>query len=134
MDIQPDTSLDCDELTTRNKEWVMVGNPFIDQHLESIRALAREYGVARLEVFGSAATAAFDASRSDVDFLVAYPPGYDYGPWLSRLQALEAALATLLDRDVDLVTTSALRNARFRREAEKTRMVIYDASKIAELA
>ncbi len=78
-------------------------NPLIDQHLDAIRALAREYGVARLELFGSAATDAFDATRSDIDFLVTYPPGYDYGPWLSRLQALEAALATLLDRDVDLV-------------------------------
>ncbi len=100
-------------------------NPLVEQHLDAIRALAREYGAARLEVFGSAATPEFDATRSDIDFLVAYPPDYDYGPWLSRRQELEAALATLLGRDVDLVTTSALRNTWFRREAEKTRMVVY---------
>ncbi len=100
-------------------------NPLIEQHLDAIRVLAREYGVARLEVFGSAVTDEFDARRSDIDFLVAYPPSYDYGPWLSRLQDLEAALAMLLGRDVDLVTTSALRNTRFRREAGTTRTVIY---------
>ena len=48
-------------------------NPLVEQHLEAIRALCREYGVARLEVFGSAATEEFDPDRSDVDFIVEYP-------------------------------------------------------------
>lgn len=108
--------------------------PLIEQHLESIRALCREYGVARLEIFGSACTAEFDPERSDVDFLVEYPEGYDDGPWLGRLQELEAALSRLLGRKVDLVSTSALRNKWFRREAAKTRTVIYDAAKVAEVA
>jgi predicted nucleotidyltransferase len=81
--------------------------------------------VARLEVCGSACTPEFDPGRSDIDFLVEYPPGYDFGPWLSRLQELEEALGDLLGRKVDLVTTSALRNEWFRREADKTRRVIY---------
>lgn len=34
--------------------------PIIADHLPEIRALCREYGVARLELFGSAATDAFD--------------------------------------------------------------------------
>jgi uncharacterized protein len=49
----------------------------IEDHLEEIVALCREYGVARLEVFGSAATGAFDPGRSDVDFLVEYAPDTD---------------------------------------------------------
>ncbi len=106
----------------------------IERHLPAIRALCREYGVARLDLFGSAATDAFDPERSDVDFLVTYPPDYDFGPWLSRLQDLEGSLASLLGRKVDLVTTSALRNTWFRREAEKTRCVGYDASQDAEVA
>lgn len=109
-------------------------NPLIERHREAIRALAREYGVARLEVFGSACTPDFDPARSDIDFLVDYPPEYDFGPWLSRLQDLEAALAELLGHKVDLLTTSALRNKWFRREAEMTRQVIYDASQVAEVA
>ena len=109
-------------------------NPLIEQHLNAIRDLAREYGVARLEVFGSVCTPEFDPDRSDVDFLVTYPEGYDFGPWLARLQDLEEALARELGRDVDVVTVAALGNKWFRREAEKTRAVIYDASEVAQSA
>lgn len=109
-------------------------NPHIAHHREAILALCREFGVARLELFGSAATDMFDQERSDVDFLVEYPPDYDYGPWLSRFQELERALADVLGREVDLVMTSALKNRWFNREAAKTRTVIYDASQISEVA
>ncbi len=108
-------------------------NPIIEQHREAVRALCRTYGVARLELFGSAATDAFDPDHSDVDFIVDYPPDYDFGPWLTRFQALEEALASVLGRDVDLVMTSALHNRWFNREAAKTRMVIYDASEVLEV-
>ena len=107
---------------------------FVEVKLDGIRALAREYGVARLELFGSAATDEFDAGRSDVDFLATYPEDYDFGPLLGRLQDFEAALAELLGRDVDVILPSALNNKWFRREAEKTRMVVFDASEIAQVA
>ena len=102
--------------------------------LPAIRELCRQYGVARLDLFGSAATDDFDAARSAVDFLVHYPPGYDYGPWISRHLAFEADLARVLGRDVDLIMSSALRKERFRREADKTRTVIYDAANVASVA
>ncbi len=108
--------------------------PFIEQHKDAIRALGRAYGVDRLEIFGSAATPGFDPTRSDIDFLVEFPPDYDFGPWLSRFQALQRALADLVGRDVDLVMTSALRDPWFRREAEKTRTVVYDATETEEVA
>jgi predicted nucleotidyltransferase len=110
------------------------GIDLIERNIEAIRALASEYGVARLEVFGSVCTPAFDPTTSDVDFLVAYPPNYDFGPWLARLQDLETSLAEVLGCKVDLVMASALRNKWFRREAQKTRRVIYDASTVAEVA
>lgn len=109
-------------------------HPSIERHREAIVALCREYGVTRLELFGSAATDAFDPDRSDVDFIVHYPEDYEFGPWLGRFQDLERALSDELDRDVDLVMTSALRNRWFNREAAKTRTVIYDASEISEAA
>lgn len=102
-------------------------NPIIEQHRKAITALCREYGVARLELFGSAAAEDFDPDRSDMDFLVEYPTDYDFGPWLSRFQELEASLAILLGSDVDLVMTSALRNRWFNREAAMTRTVTYHA-------
>jgi predicted nucleotidyltransferase len=62
------------------------------------------------------------------------PPDYDFGPWLTRYFALEEALATLLGRKVDLVMTKAMENKWFRREANKTRTAVHDASKVAEVA
>lgn len=108
--------------------------PSIETNLPVIVELCREYGVARLELFGSAATKAFDPEKSDVDFLVSYPDDYDFGPWLARFQDFEKALSAALGLDVDLVMTSALRNPWFRREAAKTRTVIYDASEVSEVA
>ena len=106
----------------------------VARHRQAIQELCRAYGVARLEIFGSVMTDAFDPDRSDIDFLVSYPPDHDFGPWLSRFQNLEAALAAVLDRDVDLVMESALRNPWFAREAATTRTVVYDASQILEVA
>jgi hypothetical protein len=108
--------------------------PVIAEHLEAIRALCRTFGVLRLEVFGSVCTPEFDPERSDVDFLVEYPPDHDYGPWLSNHFSLEEELSILTGRKVDVVMPPALRNRWFRREAEKTRTVIYDGSEIAEVA
>jgi predicted nucleotidyltransferase len=109
-------------------------HPLIESHRPAIIDLCRAFGVARLEVFGSVMTDAFDPARSDVDFLVSYPAGYDFGPWLKRFQDLEAALASELGRPVNLVMTSALRNEGFAREAGKTRQVIFDAANLSHAA
>lgn len=89
--------------------------------------LCRDYGVARLEVFGSAAGESFDANRSDVDFLVEFLPDVDLGPWLTRYFDLRDELARLLGRSVDLVMISALRNPYFIREVNRTRELLYAA-------
>lgn len=51
----------------------------IQDNLEAIRALCREYGVVRLDVFGSVVVDAFDLECSDVDFIVECQPDYDFG-------------------------------------------------------
>lgn len=106
----------------------------ITDNLVRIQLLCEEYGVERLEVFGSITTAAFDPVHSDVDFLVTYPEGYDFGPWLGRYFALQERLAELLGREVDLIRSSALQRERFRRLADQTRQVVYVAPKVAALA
>lgn len=42
----------------------------IDQHLDEISDLCSRYQVARLDLFGSAATDDFDPVSSDLDFIV----------------------------------------------------------------
>jgi len=102
--------------------------PLIADHLAAIRALAREYGVARLEVFGSATTDAFDPARSDIDFIVDYPPGYEFGLWHTRYFELKERLEDLLGRPVDLVMADAPRNPHFIRSMNETRRLLYPAS------
>ena len=102
-------------------------NPVIEHHLEAIRALCREYGVVRLELFGSAATDEFDPDRSDVDFIIEYPPDYEFGPWLTRYFDLQERLEALLGRSVDLVMVGAMRNPYFIRSANESRQLLYAA-------
>jgi uncharacterized protein len=96
-------------------------------HLEAIRSLCREYGVSRLELFGSFARGDFEAGRSDVDLLVTFAPGTDLGPWMSRFFELRERLAVLLERDVDLVIESGLRNPYLIRSIDQDRRLLYAA-------
>lgn len=106
----------------------MAMHPTVEKHLDEIRALAASYGVEKLEIFGSVMTPEFDPERSDVDFIVHYPPGYEFGSFGKRLFDLEDSLAELLGRSTDVVMTSALKKDSFRRNAELTRTVIYESS------
>lgn len=102
-------------------------SPLIEQHVGAIRALAQEFGVLRLEVFGSVCTPEFDPERSDVDFLVEYPDDYDFGPWLSRFFELQERLAALLGRPVDLVMAGGMRNPYFIAAVNESRRLLYAA-------
>jgi predicted nucleotidyltransferase len=106
----------------------------IEDKADAVAGVCREFGVARLELFGSACTAEFDPGRSDLDFLVEFLPDTDLGPWLSRLFELRTALSQLYGRTVDLIMASALRDPWFRREAEKTRTMIYHAPQEPQMA
>ena len=99
----------------------------IEQNVEAIRELCSRYGVARLEVFGSATDDTFDPARSDIDFLVEFKPGYDLGPWMAHYHDLRDELIRLLGREVDLVMAGAPKNPFFLRELNRTRKVLYAA-------
>ena len=102
-------------------------HPSVARHRDAIRDLAREYGVTRLEVFGSVCTPEFDPERSDVDFIVEYPPDYEFGPWLTRYFELRDRLGALLGRPADLVMAGALRDPDVVRAADETRQLLYAA-------
>lgn len=83
----------------------------LDQRLPAIQALCRRHGVARLEVFGSAARGAdFDAERSDYDFLVTFMPAARND--MAAFEAFQSALEALLGRPVDLVEREAIEASR----------------------
>jgi predicted nucleotidyltransferase len=102
-------------------------NALIVEHLDAIRAISREYGVVRLEVFGSVCTPEFDPESSDIDFIVEYLPDYDSGLWLTRYFEFKERLEALLGRPVDLIMASAMRKPRFIEAVNETRQLLYAA-------
>jgi predicted nucleotidyltransferase len=98
----------------------------IEEHRAEIAALCREFGVRRLEVFGSAAIGTFNPETSDIDFLVDFE---DRSPGIARRWlALEAELAELLHIPVDLVIAESVRNPYLRRAIDRHRECIYERS------
>lgn len=97
----------------------------LESRRDAIAALCARYGVRRLELFGSAATGAFDPGQSDLDFLVAFDA--------ARLGALEQyfgfkeALEALLGLPVDLVEEGASTNPYFLQSLAGTRRLLYGA-------
>jgi predicted nucleotidyltransferase len=91
-----------------------------------VRDLCQRYGVRRLEVFGSATTDAFDASRSDVDFLYAFNDTAASN-LADRFFGLMEELESLVGRKVDLVAIDAIRNPYLLRAVNEQRQVLYAA-------
>ncbi len=114
-----------DQLATSRR--TCLDTPIIAEHLDEIRELCREYGVLRLEVFGSVCTPEFDPGRSDIDFLVEYPDDYDFGLWLTRYFELKDRLESLLERPVELVMVDAPRNKYVAMAIDETRQPLYAA-------
>ena len=79
----------------------------IEQSLLAVAEICRRHGVAKLEVFGSAARGAdFDPHRSDVDFLVTFQPAARND--LAAFDDLEESLEAFFGRPVDLVEREAV--------------------------
>ncbi len=104
-------------------------HPLLQANQNDISALCRRYGVAKLEVFGSANTTDFDDQCSDFDFLVEFGDG---GDMFLRFMEFANELEQLLGRPVDLVSEERLR-PHFLESIAATRKEIY-ASKDGTVA
>lgn len=95
----------------------------ISDNLEAIRDLCRQYGIRRLDLFGSAATASFDPARSDLDFIVdlaGYEPGVS-----RRFGDFARALEEVLGFKVELLTDEEIENPYFRESVRLQRETVY---------
>lgn len=93
----------------------------------AIRRACERFGVRELALFGSATSDRFDASQSDVDFLVRFrdmPPSAKADAYFGLLASLEDALA----RRVDLVEADAITNPYFKSSVEASRVAFYAAA------
>ncbi len=99
-------------------------NQLIAAHKSEIAALCLRHSVARLDVFGSAASGAFDPDSSDLDFLVEFddlePVAYKRA-YFGLLWGLEDLFA----RPIDLVTKQSLKNPYFVQNVYDTRELVY---------
>lgn len=95
----------------------------IERNIDAIKQLCVTYTVAQMSVFGSVLTDRFN-DNSDIDILVSFGtvPVEDYTDNYLKLQA---ALQTLLGREIDLVEDKAIRNPVFRNQVERTKVQIY---------
>ena len=98
----------------------------IDQNKERLYRLCRQYGVGRLEIFGSAANADRFTEHSDLDFLVEFLP-------MSPVQHSDAYfdllndLRQLFSRPVDLLEIKAISNPYLMETINQTRTELYAA-------
>jgi predicted nucleotidyltransferase len=104
----------------------MLKNSLLEEKLEQLESICRKHRVARIEVFGSATGAAFDPSRSDLDFLVTFQD-LGFNEYADAYFGLLEDLEHLFQRHIDLVTPSAIHNPYFLQSVDSTRKLIYAA-------
>ena len=100
--------------------------PIVNAKKIEIEEACRCFGVARLDVFGSAASDRFDAAKSDLDFLVVFdeaarPKAFD------NYFGLRERLEDIFRRPVDLITAGSVKNPYLLREIEARRQPVYVA-------
>ena len=102
----------------------MIG--LLESQRQAIADVCSRFGVARLEVFGSALREDFQARRSDLDLLVEFKPMEPY----ARVDAyfgMRDELRALLSREIDLVMVGAVKNRYISHEIDRTKQLIYAA-------
>ena len=99
----------------------------LESKREAIQEVCSRFGVARLEVFGSALREDFNlVGKSDLDLLVEFKPMEPY----ARVEAyfgLREELRVMLKREIDLVMAGAVKNLYISREIERTKQLLYAA-------
>ncbi len=90
---------------------------------EAVKSLCKKHKVKKLYAIGSVLTSAFN-EESDVDFLVEFEQD-SIVDFATNYFELKFALEDLLERKVDLIEYSAIRNPYFKEEVDETRELIY---------
>jgi len=93
---------------------------------DAIAKLCVRYGVARLDVFGSALRDDFRPGESDLDLLVEFGPHEGYALVEAYFGLLDE-LRDLLGVEVDLVMAGAVKNRYIARDIERTKRLLYAA-------
>jgi predicted nucleotidyltransferase len=99
----------------------------IEQNRAKLLQLCRQYNVRQLDLFGSAVRADYDASLSDLDFIVEFN-NFNIDNAADRYLGLLVDLEDLFPgRKIDLVSYRAIRNPYFKQVVDQTRVLLYAA-------
>lgn len=106
------------------KELIMP--PIVSTKKVEIDAACRRFGVARLELFGSAVSANFDSGKSDLDFVVTFNDAARAKAF-DNFFGLRERLEEIFLRPIDLVTAASVKNPYLLREIEEQKQQVYAA-------
>jgi predicted nucleotidyltransferase len=95
----------------------------VEQHIETVSELCRQYNVRNMYLFGSVLTEKFSPD-SDIDFLVNFGqvslPNY-----FDNYMGFKDKLEQLFKRPVDLIEEKTVKNPVLRRSIERNKKLIY---------
>jgi len=97
----------------------------INTYIPLIISLFEGHKIKDAYLFGSAITDKFDEEKSDVDFLVNFIDGIDPVEKGELLWNLRFSLEDNLNRRIDLITETSLKNPYFIEEVNEKKMKIY---------
>ena len=96
----------------------------LTQYEHQLIELCKKFSVKQLYIVGSAAREDFDLAKSDIDMLVDFQ-GKDN--LFHRYFDLKFDLEALVERKVDMIQISAVKNPYIRESLEKDRVRIYES-------
>ena len=100
--------------------------PELQQAQSRLAGLCQRHNVRRLEIFGSASAPNFDASTSDLDFIVEFGP-FHAGGYSEHYFALLDDLKQLFNRPIDLLVARAVRNRYLSESINRSRELLHAA-------
>jgi hypothetical protein len=95
----------------------------IEMNIDAIAALCKKYKVEKLWVFGSILTSKFN-DKSDIDLSVVFMYNEIKDLFITFFDFIEE-LETLLNRKIDLIDETAIKNRYFKEELDATKQLIY---------
>ena len=100
----------------------------INDNPKGFLSLCKSYDVKTLYVFGSSINETFDDEKSDIDLLIeiATKDPIERGENLIKLWD---KFELFFQREVDLLTTSSLKNPFLKKSIESSKLLIYDGQK-----
>jgi predicted nucleotidyltransferase len=100
--------------------------PLIEANRTRLESVCREFGVERLDLFGSATSERFRDASSDLDFVADF--GGSRTGIADRYLDFAEALEGIFGRRVEILTERSIRNPIFRRAVERERQRVYERS------